>query len=91
MKILTGEAPIAARDENVQFRPQNLHIWSQKSIFCFGIVVLSTGHITITITPGDTTLPLSRPRKEFPFLSYGSFSGVHPGFWPFRASAQSLL
>ena len=26
-----------------------------------------------------------------PSARYGSFSGAHPGFWPFRASPQSLV
>ena len=30
---------LAAGDENVQFWPENLDIWGQKSIFCFGIAI----------------------------------------------------
>ena len=30
---------LTAGDENVQFWPENLDIWGQKSIFCFGIAI----------------------------------------------------
>ena len=30
---------LAARSENVLFRPKNLDIWGQKSIFCMGIAI----------------------------------------------------
>ena len=30
---------LVSRDKNVQFWPENLHIWDQKSIFCVGIAI----------------------------------------------------
>ena len=74
-KHWSARLQLAARGENVLFRPQNLDIWGQKSIFCFGIMIFSTGHITST--PRATTFPFGPTRKNFRFRVLGNF----PGLW----------
>ena len=68
---------LTARDGNVQFWPQNFHIWGQKSIF------VDRAYHQL---PGATTFPFGPPWKIFSFLSYGLFSGAHPGILLFLAA-----
>ena len=68
----------------------NLDIWSQKSIFCFGIAYfVNRAYHKYTQGHNFTIGPI--PQKK-PFPSYDrSLSKAHPGFWLLRASPQLLV
>ena len=90
LKTSTGEAPIGRYGRKCAILTWKFgYLGPKVNFFCMAIAIL-VNMAYHQYTKGYN-FPIGTTPIKFPIPSYGSFSGAHPYFWPFRAIPQSLV